>query len=1610
MKKAVLVILFLFLVGFVSALSPSDFIKEVVGSGGSCFANGYGGAFSVQGGGGVDGCIQRALNSGYGADNIRSVTYYNNGPFYCTINSGVPSNQIDTNAGDNWECASVILKSSCVNGQKKCITTQDYATCSNEQLVGKTSCPSGTGCLNGECLPNCSFQNGNICSESQSCDSKFLTASDSEKCCPEKCYTPGQIRKCSECGSGIFNLCTQAECENSLNEWCVFNSGFLGLGGSCGNSNSQNIDDGKQICKNGERRNVEKIFGCQELNDASAYYLLQNDVVADSGNCFEITSDNVIFDLNGKNIQGNNQPYSGISAIGKNSLIVKNGTIRDFSLNGLYLENVAHSVFDKFVFSDNMNGIVLNSVFDNTFSNIKISASYIGLTMLSSYNNKFYNFSEYNFSSEGKELPDVSFNFSNSKFSVEKAFGKVEFLVNIDWEGKSMKDSVKISDKSIFINSDLSPIMRSFSVEGNEPELPSLARLTFYTDEAIGKSPSEVTIRKDGKIIYTKPNVSIIGNEVSFGVDGFSEHSIDFNGYCGDGKVNGSEWCDPSNVSSRYYEGFYEGDPWFSGIVDWPDFWGTGCIPPEKDNECQCDCANTNAFSGMCGCYCDPCCPDECSIECISHRRNLDPTYEPNCVSDNIAASFASYSKEEITGELGDEWIEGIKVKCGGKITINLVEAAQLKEEDKYGTVDAKFSLISYSGEVLEVNSMPTYSLTPQNFESFAVEIPVSNGNGFGKQLNYNSESVFCQINMTIRVADLEPVESSKNTPWLDYDLDGVKKEDEKSDCDDWPYDNERDASVTAKWAKALKDDTISDKDLYARQLCFNDTDNDGVGDNADVAFCRHPGQTEEVDDIDNNCGGTCQGDVARTCMVKQATWNEETNQWNGDGYIGDGMNNKTSVVVSADPLVMAGCGEVHNSFNQDDNFCQMVDDVPSCNGYNRAVLTGRYKQPAPQFSDGGVEVNFIPGGAGKEMQADYKVNYAHGEKKLVYLEDIAIKNIINLEGESKSRGTTDLPNSFIDSMRGELYGVPFEEWKKIKIGFTNVNGVLRGPNSITCSTLMLSKKSSSACKSNCKECTLGDLMKTQESSNTEKWQWQEACVAKDKCADGVNNEGYNNLVGSVPYKWFIPQFNELVKNADTAESVTTKIEKEVPVPVKLIDMDAPSCKFVDYKSLATNGYRGVPPRYLVGDYKKSKITGNYYCSDDDRDGFCGCPAEVVEELTQTGGVVLSYEDLISSLGGNVKENLRGSLLEKSADGRKIVVCNYTKAKEEGYFISSVYPDCDDSLGDDGGQYVSDRLSGSSEKVRVQTMPSLGWVGKGLAGQDFSAWNVHPLAPKGESSCYYGFDVDCNKDYESGTAKELGVGRVPFDMNVDTGVEKVLASSLLVDTISDTSNSGLSAFSNTQKIDMACYKTPILKEQFQKYQMYTGGSLMIIGVAAVYAPVGIPAAVLVVLGTTIGVVDVAVSVPLLATQVTDLAEGKIVNTQQEYLPLAMNVLSVVGSGSASVFGYRQVGQIRTLKNAKNFAITMKPEEFRVANKVQEELDTASVGIARTPAAGCFLENTSVTLADGSLINIEDLKEGQNVIAYDLEKEEAVNATITKTFIRNETKFRIVEYE
>ena len=101
---------------------------------------------------------------------------------------------------------------------------------------------------------------------------------------------------------------------------------------------------------------------------------------------------------------------------------------------------------------------------------------------------------------------------------------------------------------------------------------------------------------------------------------------------------------------------------------------------------------------------------------------------------------------------------------------------------------------------------------------------------------------------------------------------------------------------------------------------------------------------------------------------------------------------------------------------------------------------------------------------------------------------------------------------------------------------------------------------------------------------------------------------------------------------------------------------------------------------------------------------------------------------------------------------------------------NTAFPDCDDNLEDDNQQYLE--LDGTL----IPVARKYGWdVDVTRFGLDYSAFEVHPLAPTTSSSCQLGlFDFNCNGNGAIGSDKgRLQRGGTPFDFDLRTGVETI---------------------------------------------------------------------------------------------------------------------------------------------------------------------------------------------------------------------------------------------
>jgi len=793
-------------------------------------------------------------------------------------------------------------------------------------------------------------------------------------------------------------------------------------------------------------------------------------------------------------------------------------------------------------------------------------------------------------------------------------------------------------------------------------------------------------------------------------------------------------------------------------------------------------------------------------------------------------------------------------------------------------------------------------------------------------------------------------------------------------DCDDWYFDDNSTIRGFSRTCKQGMDGFLNalDKEKY----CYNDTNNDGVGDFAMCAYCKNPSMTEVADDIDNNCKGSCQGNVSRSCEV--------TN------YAGDGMEDLEG---------NQNCSGVVNQWGIQDNFCQMVDDdvvylvvqggglkLESCNGYNRAIqygygiLSEEFNQEIDdqKYCNGQSScrvdlielIVFKPGGRSLSPLNSYfsstdfrRLDAMVGNMRFVknldngltYIEYIDAGGMRYIDGEGWvnnelqdfmsqydflslnnkegygqiTRGTSNLPEQYIDSFRGE-FNKNFSD-KSIFDKFWEFGGGSDG----------------------------FDI------SNKEDFVWLTQCVAKDKCADGGDNDGPKDLTENYPFASFVPNINTVL-----IDSTERSLSESFPILFNLKDMDDPSCKFTDggqaiadkYGSLSSSdsiGSRRILDSFYKYDLLKHNpdVLGERYCSDIDGDGFCS--------------------------------------------------------------NSLIFPDCVDSLSLPLGY---DTLGLIANDIN-------GWVGLSEA---FSGWHVHPFAPIAEHVCTFAqmgdpeifqggiiaSDINCNKDGLSGVDfGGLLHGSTPFDSDLNTGREyKNRVTGIF-------GWNSISPHPELYRGDILCHVPSEMENPYTRLAVSV--SLL------AYGPLALPAVIEAIpvvfsfgakanaiwhgsVAVVMGVMMVKRGVELIPNTINSvnlLLDSRVSGADKisavvyliddfvDIYVLAMSMPSFgrsfkmeINSGKSTVmfWGENQVGE----------------RPIRITSRTTKAVTDSP----KPTTAGCFLENTSVNLANGSLMDIEDINVGDEIVAFDLENNVFVNSKITATMVRDETNYRVIEYE
>lgn len=741
-----------------------------------------------------------------------------------------------------------------------------------------------------------------------------------------------------------------------------------------------------------------------------------------------------------------------------------------------------------------------------------------------------------------------------------------------------------------------------------------------------------------------------------------------------------------------------------------------------------------------------------------------------------------------------------------------------------------------------------------------------------------------------------------------------------------------------------------SDKNAF----CYSDTNNEGIGDFANCSYCRNPSMQENADDIDNNCKGTCQGNVSRSCSFFD---NSNTN------YLGDG---------AIDNEGKLSCSGVVNSWGVQDSFCQMVDDNVNtssgevCGGYYRAVKWG-YENISKTTASGDKTNSYCLGRNNCNLSIQNLLMFKPGgiiSPLSILLGDFREKD--SFIGLTKFTNSSLGPGQFFVFIgyrdAGEAGSLDSSMPQYSMLSNKNKEGedqITRGTNfGVEGTQFIDSFRGEFNKKMGSSSISIFDLFWDRYNSQIQKktdnefdFKWQTACVAKDKCADGADNNGLFDLRSAPPFNLAFGA----IKSIEIDGKETPLVDGQLQI-MHLFDEDDLTCKI-------DGGATDISEDY---DSKLNPYNDTTYCIDQDRDGYC--------------------------------------------------------------VNSEVFPDCIDSNTDTGGFLLS--------SYKFNEDGSYSREGK---GESLSPKDVHPFAYVTDTACTIGvLDLNCNGNSASNgrvyTQVDLLFGKTPFDKEVNTGVERYYGFNFNSnpnspaqfgnerdDPLCDLGTSGID-MGGAQDMTFATLAwLPIIRSSLglkgvfsETAAFYRSSSYavaeMTAGQRTLLTSMRFAGKVV----TTSGTLYMITQTPDTAIRLTNLVnsgsydgdlwtaldDAGVVSLFAAYNPVlrvysAALVFSSISS-KASAAGKSLSGTFVKVKD-KMRQVWAKPTTEAIAD----------AKIINVP--GCFLENTSVTLANGSLINIEDLKVGASVVAFDLETNKSVVANITATMVRDENNYRVVEY-
>jgi hypothetical protein len=193
---------------------------------------------------------------------------------------------------------------------------------------------------------------------------------------------------------------------------------------------------------------TNEVTDCQDISSPGTYILQNN--ISTTDTCFNISSNDIILDLNNFNVSGdNNGEDYGVYANGRTNITVKNGRIEWFGKDtingvGIYFTDVNDSLIQNVTLDNNKDGLVLSSFSNNNnFSNLTFLANNgVGIYLDSSQNNTFYDINLTSNSVEGMRLTPSS---DNNSFYTLWAFNNT---IGINLDSNSNNNFYNLTSKS----------------------------------------------------------------------------------------------------------------------------------------------------------------------------------------------------------------------------------------------------------------------------------------------------------------------------------------------------------------------------------------------------------------------------------------------------------------------------------------------------------------------------------------------------------------------------------------------------------------------------------------------------------------------------------------------------------------------------------------------------------------------------------------------------------------------------------------------------------------------------------------------------------------------------------------------------------------------------------------------------------------------------------------------------------------------------------------------------------------------------------------------------------------------------------------------------------